>query len=446
MSQPLVYVLVINWNGIEHLQECFESLCANTYANARFLLVDNASTDGSVEFVRREFGRDPRVEIVECGSNLGWSGGNNVGMERALEAGADYVFLLNNDTAVAPNCIEQLVTFAEARADVGGVAPKMLLFDQPDIINSIGIECSLVGVGWDVGLGRVDGPEWSEPRKVLGLCGGACLIRCEALRKTGLLPADFDIYLDDLDLSLRLWDAGYEVWFCPSATVRHKFSATMGEGANLRRKYYRNTRNRLRLILRNFPASCVGQVIPAYLRAEVKAVGRAIFDGELWRVWSHVRSWFAGLAYVPTAMRARRDALRRGLAIGSFWPMVRKDCLYFHGVERPVDGWYRPCEIRGQTFHPMARVATRAADGGTLRVTHANCYPHLGETHVNVLEGDRVIAVLRTTGVDSEELDVPSGLVTFVAEHMFYAEDTGSHEDYGGWLRFEDVQERDTRV
>jgi len=433
----MVHVLVINWNGMEHLQECFGSLCASAYANARFVLVDNASADGSVGFVRREFGRDARVEIVECGANLGWSGGNNVGMERALEAGADYVFLLNNDTAVAPDCIEHLVTFAEAHPEAGGVAPKMLLFDQPDIINSIGVECSLVGVGWDIGLGRVDGPEWSEPRKVLGLCGGACLLRCEALRKTGLLPSDFDIYLDDLDLSLRLWDAGYEVWSCPAATVRHKFSATMGEGANLRRKYYRNTRNRLRLILRNFPASSFWPVLPAYVRAEVKAVGRALLDGELWRVGSHVRSWFAGLAYVPKAMAARREARARGLNTGSFWPMVRTNCLYFHGVELPVDGWYQPREVQGQTFRPMARIATYESRAGALRVTHANCYPELGDTVVDVYAGDQLLTTLSTAKVDTEVVEVPTGELTFIAKHLYRAEQTGANEDFGGWLRIE---------
>ncbi len=425
---------------MEHLQECFETLCASAYTNARFVLLDNASTDGSVGFVRVKFGHDDRVEFVECGANLGWSGGNNVGMERALDANADYVFLLNNDTAIAPDCIEQLVSFAESRPEIGGVAPKMLLFDQPDIINSLGIECSLVGVGWDLGLGRIDGPEWAEPRKVLGLCGGACLLRCDALRKTGLLPSDFDIYLDDLDLSLRFWDAGYEVWSCPAAAVRHKFSATMGEGANLRRKYYRNTRNRLRLILRNFPASSVTSVVPAYLRAEAKAVGRALLDGEPWRVWSHLRSWFAGLAYVPAATIARNEARKRGLTIGSFWPMVRRDSLFFHGVELPVDGWYQSRNINGQSFQPMSRMATYKSRGGTLRVTHTNCYPKFGDTNVEVHQGERLLSVLKTTRTDTEELDTSPGDVTFIAKHIFRAEQTGAYEDFGGWLRIEPTE------
>jgi GT2 family glycosyltransferase len=89
---------------------------------------------------------------------------------------------------------------------------------------------------------------------VIGVCGGGAFLRVEALRRTGLLPSDFDIYLDDLDLSLQIWNAGYEVRSCPESRVRHKFGATMGAGKQYRRKYYLNTRNRLYILSRNFPA------------------------------------------------------------------------------------------------------------------------------------------------------------------------------------------------
>ncbi|HIJ65701.1 MAG TPA: glycosyltransferase family 2 protein, partial [Candidatus Hydrogenedentes bacterium] len=227
MNMPLVHCFVINWNGLEHLEACFEALLAGTYENARFVLIDNASEDGSAEFVQGTYGYDPRLDIVVNASNLGWSAGNNVGLEQALDGGADYVFLLNNDTVVAPDAIERLVEMAAARPEAGALAPKMLLYDSPDIINSVGLECSVIGSTWDLGIGRLDGPHWATPRKVIGVCGGACFLRTSALRKTGLLPTGFGIYLDDLDLCLRLWDAGYEVWNCPDAVVRHKYSATM---------------------------------------------------------------------------------------------------------------------------------------------------------------------------------------------------------------------------
>ncbi|MCX5771387.1 MAG: glycosyltransferase family 2 protein, partial [Candidatus Hydrogenedentes bacterium] len=173
MRRPLVYVLVINWNGLEHLEECFETLLGGTYGNARFLLIDNGSSDGSVGFVRDRFGGDDRVEVLECGTNLGWAGGNNAGMRRALEAGADYVFLLNNDTATERDAVEKLVEMAESKPAAGALAPKMLMYGCPDILNSVGLECSIIASSWDLGIGRLDGERWNEPRQVIGVCGGA---------------------------------------------------------------------------------------------------------------------------------------------------------------------------------------------------------------------------------------------------------------------------------
>jgi len=288
MVEPLVYVLIINWNGREHLADCFDSLLAGTYRNCRFVLIDNNSADDSIGFVAETYD-DPRIEILALPENLGWSGGNNRGIERALKAGADYVFLLNNDTATAPDAIEQLVATGESRPECGALAPKMVLFDAPHLLNSLGIECSIIGSSWDIGIGRIDGPKWGSPRKVLGVCGGAMFIRSEALRQAGLLP-DFQIYLDDVDLCLRIWNAGYEVWNCPGAVVRHKFSATMGEGKRLRHKYYLNTRNRMRVVLRNFPVSQMHRVLPKMALGEAKSIGRGILDGDYWKLWAHTKA------------------------------------------------------------------------------------------------------------------------------------------------------------
>src|SRR5690349_4547808 len=138
MGQPLVHILVINWNGAQHLDECFRSLVSIPYQNVRFILIDNASTDGSAAFVKQKFGHDPRVEFVLLDKNEGWSGGNNVGMRRALDLGADYVLLLNNDTRVAPDLVQKLVALATSEPTAGALAPKLLMFNEPRIINSIG--------------------------------------------------------------------------------------------------------------------------------------------------------------------------------------------------------------------------------------------------------------------------------------------------------------------
>ena len=430
MKPPLVYVLVINWNGLKHLGECFETLLRGTYGNARFLLIDNGSTDGSVGFVRDRFGVDDRVEVLECGSNLGWAGGNNAGIRRALEAGADYVFLLNNDTATEPDAVEKLVEMAEPKPDAGALAPKMLMYGCPDILNSVGLECSIIASSWDLGLGRLDGERWNEPRRVIGVCGGAAFYRAEALRKVGLLPPDFGIYLDDLDLCLRMWNAGYEVWSCPRARVRHKFSATMGTGKNTRRKYYLNTRNRARVILRHFPFRHWPRVKLLYAVGEVRAIGRALLDGEPWRAWAHVRSWGSAGAYLPRALawRAKHGAVCR------FWPLIRQDMMFFGGAPLPEDGWYEVRDVGGETVRPMSRRAVWESEGGPLRVRHVNCYPRLGATRVDVMQYGSRLAVLETVGRDEAVVQTAPGPVEFVSARVFEAEETGEQIDIGGWI------------
>ncbi len=332
MTAPLVYVLVINWNGRAHLRECFDSLLASSHPNAKFLLVDNGSIDDSVDYMKREFGYEKRIEILRIEKNAGWSGGNNAGIEYALRAGADYIFLLNNDTATGPDAIAHLVAAAEADARIGALAPKILLYDHPQLLNSVGLDAALTGAAWDRGLGQKDGPEWNEVRSVAGVCGAAMFLRAGVLRETGLLPSDFEIYLDDLDLCLRIWSAGYTIQTCPAAVIRHKFSATMGEGKWARRKYYLNTRNRLRVILRNYPATHATRILGHYVHAECRAIGRAVLDGAFSCAWAHIRASASGLLYLPHALKARRA---RGGPKGSFWGLLRSDVHFFPGVEIP---------------------------------------------------------------------------------------------------------------
>jgi len=434
MATPFVHVIIINWNGLEHLQDCYDSLLAGSYENVRYVLLDNASEDDSVAFVRDTYGDDERVEIVECDRNLGWSGGNNVGIRRALEANADYVFLLNNDTATAPDAMEHLVAMAEANPQLGCIAPKMLLFDEPGILNSVGLACSVIGACWDIGLGRLDGAKWASPEPVIGACGGAAFFRSEAIRKSGLLPEEFGIYLDDLDLCLRIWKQGYEIQSCPGATVRHKFSATMGSGKRLRHKYYLNTRNRSRLVMRNWPREAVIKHLPDFAKGEIRSVGRAGLNGELWKAAAHARSWISAARYA-TGHRPGTGSTEDC----PFWPLVTMDPLFFPGAELPQNGWYEPRMVQGRTLCPISRAATLDVPAGPLRVTHANCYPHLGEAEVRVTQYGNTIATLTTSNIETVILKVQKGEVRFESDRIFDAEDTGEKADFGGWLKAEPI-------
>ncbi|HOC72292.1 MAG TPA: glycosyltransferase family 2 protein [Candidatus Hydrogenedentes bacterium] len=434
MTRPLTHVLVINWNGLAHLDDCFRSLTACPGDHLRFVLVDNASTDGSADFVRGRFGADPRVELLVLDRNLGWSGGNNAGIRRALEAGAAYVFLLNNDTRVCPDVFDRCLDLAGSDPKIGVVAPKMVLFDQPFVLNSVGVVCSRAGACWDVGAGRADGPRWNGTDPVLAACGGACLIRAETLRRTGLLPEEFEIYLDDVDLCVRAWDAGYTVAPCPEAVVEHKFSASMGAGERARRKYFLATRNRFYLLLRNLTPAQFLTPLPWVALGELRAVGRACLEGEGWRAWSHVRAWVSALAYIPAARRHRRERRAAGAPPVTLALRFHLERLFCAPVTLPENGWYPPRQVDGLEVRPLSARAWVDAPPGGLRVISVNCYPALGASRVRVSAGGRDPVLLEAAQRAETWLDFSGGRLEFAAERLFSAEETGEHTDHGGWI------------
>lgn len=431
MAQPLVHVLVINWNGLEHLQDCFASLLLDPYENVRYVLVDNGSDDGSAAFVRDTFGADPRVEVLELHENLGWSGGNNRGMERALEAGAEYVFLLNNDIAADNPCVSRLVEVAEAHPEAGCLAPRLLMFDAPEIVNSVGLACSVIGGCWDIGLGRLDGPKWRRRDEVIGACGGAAFYRTASLRKSGLLPREFGIYLDDLDLSLRTWNAGYSVLSCPEVALRHKFSATMGTGDRMRSKYFLNVRNRAYVMARNYPMRDLVRYVPDYVIGECRAVGRAVLDGEYWKLATHAQADAAALAYLPAGRRAYG---RHGAERPAFRRLLKERPLFFPGAEFPVKGWYAERKHGAHRVRPISRDAEWDSPGGPLRVTLHSCYPRLGPAQVDVSQQGKLLASLDSETAPTASVSTAPGTVRFEAKRIFDADDTGERADFGGWL------------
>ncbi|HIA48413.1 MAG TPA: glycosyltransferase family 2 protein [Candidatus Hydrogenedentes bacterium] len=430
---PLVHVLIINWNGLEHLQDCFESLLSSPYSNAKFILLDNATDDDSVAYVREHFGNDPRVDFRLLDENLGWSRANNEGMKAALDAGADYVLLLNNDTRVEPDFLDKLVEHAESDPEIGALSPRILMFDDSQIINSVGLEASIIGSGWDRGIGRIDSLEWDSNEAILGVCGAAMFLRTSALQESGLLPDDFEIYLDDLDLCLRIWNSGYTIKLCYASVVHHKFSATMGEGKRARHKYYLNTRNRSRIVLRNFPSNQLLRALLTIDFAEAKAVGRAILDGDLWKIPLHLRSWIDFFLYIPKAISHRRTHHPRTAS----QDLIRNRPLFFPGVVFPENGWYPPIDIDGAEYRPMAKTAEYEHTGGKLRIRIANPHKNVAHTEISITHSDDTIATLDDEKFSHAEFDVLAGTITFRANAIISAEQSGLLHDVGGWISIE---------
>jgi len=207
--------------------DCLRSLLAMQESNFRILVVDNGSSDGSEKFLRESF---PEVDIIANPYNLGFAAGCNIGLRRALEENADYVFLLNNDTLVDQFLLRELVTQAENALQIAVVSPKIYYFTPPDAIWWVGGTYSpWIGLAKHIDLRQKDTGRHDRVCDIDWATGCAMLLRCDALRKIGLFDEQFFGNGEDLDLSLRMRQAGYRLRYLPSAKLWHR------EGIDYRR-------------------------------------------------------------------------------------------------------------------------------------------------------------------------------------------------------------------
>lgn len=224
---PLVWVLLVNWNGKKDMLACLASLHKVAYQPLHILVIDNASTDDSVKAIQTEF---PEVEILANPRNERFARANNQGMQKALQAGADLILLLNNDTEVAPDFLDHLVQAMATHANVGMVAPKIYYHHDPNLLWFAGGKVNLwTGRIWHRGLRQVDGPEkFSQLEMVDYLTGCAILASRECIEKIGMLDENYFMYAEDADWSWRAQLAGFVCLYQPAAKVWHKVGAAAG--------------------------------------------------------------------------------------------------------------------------------------------------------------------------------------------------------------------------
>ena len=231
--------VVLNWNGGDDTLAALASL-----EDVTTICVDNGSSDGSDLLVGERF---PGVELIRTGANLGFAGGNNAGIRRALELGADWVLLLNNDATAEPGLASALERAAQARPDAGLLACKVLSED--------GRTVQYAGAGFNKWLGYSGRVQTTGPdtlRDVVRADGAAMAVSSAALGEAGLLDTELFAYVEDVEWSLRIRRAGFGVVFVPDARVRHKGSAATGGRASTANLYF-DTRNTIVVSERHAP-------------------------------------------------------------------------------------------------------------------------------------------------------------------------------------------------
>ena len=331
---PRVSILVVNWNGRAHLETCLDSLQSQLFRDFEVVLVDNGSTDGSLDLLR---GRYPWVRLLPLSENTGFATGNNRGLQHAR---GEYLVALNNDTQAEPDWLEALVRVADAHPAAGMVGSRICSFDDHDLIDSVGH-----GVCRDaMSRGRFRNRRWSDlglqpVEEILFPSACVALYRRQMLEETGFFDDDFFAYAEDTDLGLRGRLAGWQAVAATDAVVYHKYSKTGGVFSPF--KIYLVERNhywlafkilpwRLLLLLPFFTALRYWEQLSCVLSGsgsggEFRASGSR---SEI--VWAIVKGTWHGLAGLPRMLRKRRVVMKtRRIPMGELTRLLRRHRLSF---------------------------------------------------------------------------------------------------------------------
>jgi GT2 family glycosyltransferase len=294
-------VVIVNHNGARYLEACLQALEAQELEGGfEVVVVDNASSDGSLDWLRRQ---GPRLKLVEAGRNLGFAAGNNLGFR---SAGGRHLVMLNSDTRVRPGWLRALV--AAVAPGVGAVTSKLVFADRPNVIQNAGLLLLSDGSGGDRGSGEEDRGQYGSREDVFGFCGAAALLTREALEDVGGFDERFFMYYEDLDLSWRLRLRGFRVVYEPEAVVEHVHAAASGEWSDL--FTFHADRNRLFAVFRN---AGPGFLVRSYLSLVRRTVPGSAANrsgrppSPRGRI---IRSFLAGLPWLA-ASRARIRSRRK---------------------------------------------------------------------------------------------------------------------------------------
>jgi GT2 family glycosyltransferase len=234
---PRVSILIVNFNGASYLRACLDSLRALTWPNRELVVVDNASSDQSLE-VLADY---PEAAVVRSSVNLGFAGGNNLGLKHCS---GEYILLLNNDTVTPPGLLEPLCRTFMDKPQVGAVQGKMILPRFGNRLDVCGSFLTAIGLPYHYGYYKRDGPSYQKSYPVFSGKGACLLFRREIIARVGgfLFDEDFFCYYEEADFCHRVWLAGFEVWFVSGPATQHFMGATSGDSQSefVLRHYLRN--------------------------------------------------------------------------------------------------------------------------------------------------------------------------------------------------------------
>lgn len=303
---PLVSIIIPNFNGKEFLEKCLKSVLSSDYADFEVLLVDDASTDDSLEVV--ELFRNPQLRVIRNSQRLGAAASRNRAVK---EAGGQYLVFLDNDTEVEPDWLTEITKIFQSDSSIGGVQCKLIDFSDREQIQLAGVYL-IPHTLWGIarGQGEKDSKRWKDGEEVTAI-SAALAIKREVLDKVGGFDEKLSVYTEDLDFSLRVWLAGYRIVLAPHSVVYHwtkPVEMRRGMRASKAEIYFHLCKNSLRSILKNYETKNVLKYLPCSLAVNL---GRAFYvllrRGDLSALTGTIEGIFWTIVNIRDTLRKRRE-------------------------------------------------------------------------------------------------------------------------------------------
>lgn len=261
MLNPKVAVVIIHWNKRELLTQFLPSVVASTYPNLEIVVVDNASSDDSVDWLKQNY---PSVSIIKLDQNYGYAGGYNKALQQLT---ADYFVLLNNDVEVPASWLEPVIAMMEGNSSIGSAQPKLLQYNSKNQFEYAGAAGGVIDkLGYVACRGRLfenleaDNGQYHENCQIFWASGACLFVKREAYYKAGGLDEQLFAHMEEIDLCWRIQQVGYQNWYCANSQVYHLGGSTLQKGHP--QKTYLNFRNSLVMLFKNLPASTLIWFIP----------------------------------------------------------------------------------------------------------------------------------------------------------------------------------------
>lgn len=310
----MVTVIIVNWNAGDLLSRCVSDLLCQTTSPKRILLIDNGSSDNSVEQLPYLSG----VEVQRLGQNLGFAGGNNRAFEKC---DTEYVALLNPDAFPEPDWLEKLVTAADAHPEVAAFGSRQMVYGEANTIDGLGDVYHASGLVWRRGHGQLMQDTELAPREIFSPCAGAALYRRDVLNKVGGFDEDYFCYVEDVDLGFRIRLAGYRAMYVPDAVVHHIGSATTG-GQRSDFSVYHGHRNLVWTFVKNMPGALFWVLLPLHILLNLFSIVLFALQGQFGVI---LRAKRDAIFELPKMWRKRVQIQKARVAsVRDIWRMLDK--------------------------------------------------------------------------------------------------------------------------